>query len=74
MNIPRPILITTLIDIVYIWKKYLKKHYQVSLPNTLHHFSLLLSFLLSPQFIITWGHIFSHVWPPYEWAVSNLDP
>jgi hypothetical protein len=20
------------------------------------------------------GHIFSHVWPFYEWAVSNLDP
>ncbi len=22
----------------------------------------------------TWGLIFSHVWPFYEWAVTDLDP
>ncbi len=22
----------------------------------------------------TWGHIFSRVWPFYEWAVSDLGP
>ncbi len=22
---------------------------------------------------ISWGHIFSHVWPFYEWAVSDQD-
>ncbi len=24
--------------------------------------------------IHTWGHIFSRVWPIYEWAVNDLDP
>ncbi len=24
--------------------------------------------------IVIWGCIFSHVWPFYEWAVSNLEP
>jgi hypothetical protein len=28
----------------------------------------------SPSVNISWGHIFSHVRPFYEWAVSNLDP
>jgi hypothetical protein len=22
----------------------------------------------------SWGRIFGHVWPFYEWAVSDLDP
>ncbi len=24
--------------------------------------------------LVSWGHIFSRVWPFYEWAVSDLDP